>query len=366
MMRALASLALAAFLGATGFAPGPAAAQSVSAVVDAAFEGVDGALVGGLPIYRTIGAALAAAPAQNPAPHVIHIRAGRYREKLTVDKPHVHFRGDGRDVTVLTYDAAAGLPAPGGGTWGTRGSYTLRIAAPDFRLENMTVENGFDYPANAAKPDTDPTKIQGAQAVAVLTDEGSDRAVFRDCKLSGYQDTLFANSGRQYYHRCTILGHVDFIFGAGQAVFHETEIVSRDRGSETNNGYIAAPSTLLAQPYGFLFLDCRLRKESAGMAPASVALARPWHPSGNPQAVGSAVFVNCHMDDHIGARGWERMGSTLADGSRIWWEPEQSRFFEYGSTGPGAIVSPTRRVLTDEQAAYYTAEQVLRGWTPPR
>ena len=40
-----------------------------------------------------------------------------------------------------------------------------------------------------------------------------------------------------------IAGSVDFIFGAGQAVFDECEIVSRDRGSRTNNGYVTAPST---------------------------------------------------------------------------------------------------------------------------
>jgi hypothetical protein len=132
---------------------------------------------------------------------------------------------------VLTYDAASGPPTPGGGTDGTRGSFTLRIVAPDFRLENMTVENGFDYPANAAKSAEDPTRLRDPQAVALMTDEASDRAVFRNCKISGYQDTLFANAGRQYYHRCTILGHVDFIFGAGRAVFEDSDIVSRDRGA---------------------------------------------------------------------------------------------------------------------------------------
>jgi pectinesterase len=327
-----------------------------AAVVDASYAGDDGALVNRVPTFATIGAALAAAPPASERPHVISVRDGRYYEKLSVDKPNIALVGQSRDGTVLTFDAAAGHPRPDGqGTWGTRGSFTLRITAPDFRLEKMTIENGFDYPANAAKAEDDPTRLQGAQAVAVLTQTGSDRAVFTDCVLSGYQDTLFADAGRSYFHRCTILGHVDFIFGAGQAVFDDSDIVTRDRGSATNNGFIAAPSTLKSQPYGFLFVNSRLRKEHPDIAPGSVTLGRPWRPGGNPQSAGSAVYVNVHMDDHIAERGWDPMAG---------FPPEEARLFEYGSTGPGAIASPARRVLSDAEVEYYTVNQVLRGWNP--
>lgn len=335
-------------------APG-AAGVRYAAVVDARYEGAEGARVEGVPTYRTLGGALDAAPAESPEPHVIYIRDGRYYEKLSVEKPNIHLVGESRDGTVLTYDAAAGHTRPEGGTWGTRGSFTLRVVAPRFRLENMTVENGFDYPANAAKPEDDPTRLQGTQAVALLLAQGSDQAVLTDCRLSGYQDTLFADAGRAYFHRCEILGHVDFIFGAGQVVFDDCDIVSRDRGDAVNNGYIAAPSTLKSQPYGFLFLDSRLRKEHPAMAAGSVALGRPWRPSGNPQSAGSAVYVNVHMDDHIGAQGWDQMAG---------FPPEEARLFEYGSSGPGALASPSRRVLTDSEAEYYTVSQVLRGWDP--
>jgi len=118
-------------------------------------------------------------------------------------------------------------------------------------------------------------------------------------------------------------------------------------------------------PYGFLFVRSRLEKESPAMAPGSVALGRPWHPGGDPQAVASAVFVDCWMDDHIGARGWDRMGmGTDSAGARVWAEPAASRLYEYHSTGPGAVASPTRRQLTDADAARYTAERVLDGWDP--
>ena len=345
------------------FIPTPA---SPSAVVDARHRGPDGAVVDGTPTYRTIGAAVAAMELPVVADafdvYVVAVRNGRYREKLSIDKPNVHLVGESREGTVLTWDVAAGHLSPGGWPYGTRGSWTLRVAAPGFRLERMTVENAFDFMANENKPEGE--RVIGTQAVAVMLDSGSDRAVFRDCRLAGHQDTLFPNAGRAYFHRCEILGSVDFIFGAGRAVFEDCDIVSRDRRSATNNGYVTAPSTPLSQPYGFLFLGGRLRKETPGMAPNSVTLGRPWHPSGRPDAVGSAVFINVWMDDHVGATGWSPMNSTDAAGNRVENQPGDARFWEFGSTGPGAVASPSRRVLAPQQAVEFTIPRVLDGWDP--
>jgi pectinesterase len=337
-----------------------------AAVVDARYAGADGVAVNGVATFRTVAAALAAMSVNGGARAVIAIRNGRYHEKLTIDRPRITLVGESRDGTVLTFDAAAGSPAPLGGTYGTRGSYTLRVVAPDFRAEHLTIENAFDYPTNAAKPDGDRTKLRDAQAVALMLDLGSDRASFDDVAILGHQDTLFPNSGRSYFHRCVVAGSVDFIFGAGRAVFEDCDIVSRDRGSATNNGYITAPSTSIGQPYGFLFFRSRLKKESPAMAKSSVTLGRPWHPFGDPNAHGSAVFVECWMDDHIGEKGWDRMSMIDSTGTRVWWEPSTARFFEYRTTGPGAVASERRRVLTAAEAATYTAASILDGWTPPR
>lgn len=351
------------------FLPMPASASaahapSYGAIVDAHFTGKDGTRVDGVPTYRTIGAALAQLPINGVGRVVIFVRNGRYREKLTVDRPYVTLRGESRDRTILTYDAAAGTPRPEGGTYGTRGSYTLRIVAPGFHAEHLTIENAFDYPANFAKAADDPTRVRDAQAVALMLDMLSDRAVFDDVRITGYQDTLFPNAGRSYFVHCEIAGNVDFIFGAGVAVFDDCDIISRDRGSATNNGYITAPSTPASQPYGFVFVHSRLKKERPSMAPASVTLGRPWHPYGAPGISSSAVFIDCWMDDHIGAKGWDRMSHVDSTGQRIWNEPEDARFFEYGSTGPGGVASPRRRVLSAAQAATYAVDRVLGGWVP--
>jgi pectinesterase len=270
----------------------PNAASPYAAIVDARFTGKDGDSTEGTPHYRSLGAALTGLTANGGPRTVIFIRNGRYHEKLTIDRPRITLLGESRNGTVITFDAAADTPSPGGGTYGTRGSYTLRIVAPDFRAESLTIENAFDYAANAAKPDTDPTKFKNPQAVALMTDFGSDRAAFVNVRVLGHQDTLFTNAGRSYFRDCEIAGHVDFIFGAGQTVFENCDIISLDRGSKSNNGYVTAPSTKADAPYGFLFLRSRLKKESPSMAPATVALGRPWHPYNDTTVNGLSVFVD--------------------------------------------------------------------------
>ncbi|MBN2365237.1 MAG: pectin esterase [Calditrichaeota bacterium] len=342
------------------------AVPSYHTVVDAGYSGTPGKIIDNSPTFATIGEALAAVPEDNESPFIIFIRKGRYHEKLSVDKANITFLGESRDETIISYDASGDSPDPQGGTYGTWGSFTLRITAPDFRAENLTIENGFDYPANAAKLDDDPTKVQNPQAVALMTDAGSDRAVFRNCKIVGYQDTMFANAGRHYFYQCQIMGHVDFIFGAGQAVFHDCDIVSRNRRRKNPTGYVTAASTPIMYPYGFLFVDSRLVKESPEIPDGSVRLGRPWHPAADPSVSGSAVFVRCYMDDHIGPAGYARISSRDSTGKRIWFDLEAgSRFFEYASYGPGAISSPDRPTLNEKAAEWYTPDQVLNGWVPP-
>ena len=330
--------------------PIPAAALArYAAVVDARFTGRDGARVDGAPTFHSIGAALEAAPDSSSAPHVIYVRNGRYHEKLTVDKANITLLGESRDGVVLSFDATADTPDPDGGTYGTGGSFTLRIAAPDFRAEHLTIENAFDFRGNQAKPANDPAKVKNTQAVALHLDRGSDRAAFVDCVISGWQDTLYANAGRAYFKQCIILGNTDFILGAGVAVYDDCDIVSR------GGGYIAAPSTPPLQRYGMVFVGSRLGRESNAVKPNTVALGRPWHPSSNPTVNPSAVFIDCIMDDHIIAEAWTPMGGI---------RPETARFFEYNSHGIGAVKHPARRVLTDDQARQYGIDEVLGGWRP--
>lgn len=355
----IAALSLSACAGA------PARPRSgPDAIVDASFAGQPGSATGGRPTYRTLGEALEASPNFTDTWQIL-IKPGRYVEKLTITQSGVHLLGEDRERTILSFGAYAGQPRTGGaGTWGTNGSATLTVSAKDFSAENLTIENSFDYPGNLARGSSDPAYTRGAQAVALYITGAADRSLFRNVKLLGYQDTLFADVGRARFDKCFITGNVDFIFGAASAWFEECEIVTRSGGRTSRPiGWVTAPSTKINRKYGFVFHRCRLARET-DVPDDSTLLGRPWHPSADPDAIGQSVFIDCWMDAHISSNGWDSMSSTNKSGDKLTFKPEDSRFFELRSSGPGAHVSTQRRQLGEARAAEFTRDKVLDGWKP--
>ena len=120
--------------------------------------------------------------------------------------------------------------------------------------------------------------------------------IFKNCKFLGWQDTLYAKNGRQYFENCYIEGHVDFIFGQAAAVFENCEIHSKA------DGYIAAPMRFAAnEPSGFVFINSKL---TGGNTEKGVFLGRPW------RAFGRTIFLNTEMGAHIRAEGWNNWGNA--------------------------------------------------------
>lgn len=308
-------------------------------------------------VFTSIAAALAAAPARSPKPHRIRIDDGVWREKLVVDKPNIHLLGRGRERSSIRFDAAAGQLDPQGRPWGTWGCASVRVRAPGFFASGLGFLNGFDYLGHLREPQLETIGSNGAQAVALMLDHGSDMARIHDCSIVGHQDTLFADAGRSFFEGCEISGSVDFIFGAGQALFERCNLLSRFRPGKERQGYIAAPSTLSSSAYGLVFHRCRLNHES-GVPAGSVALGRAWRPTrvfpegryGDPEAVGAATFIECEMADHIADNGWDAMKYTAIDGSRVELQPAQARLSEYLNRGPGAKANAERPQLSRQQA----------------
>ncbi|SHO55791.1 pectinesterase family protein [Vibrio quintilis] len=323
--------------------------------------------------FRSVQEAIQHAP-DNQQPYVIYIRNGIYQEKLEVKRPNIHLIGENRDKTVITATTANGtFNKKKGKKFGTTGSRTVNIDATDFSARSLTIENGFDYPANQAKAKDDPTRIKHTQAVALLISRKADRIQFKDVNLKSYQDTFYTKAGRTYVDDSRIMGTVDFIFGHGTALFEDSDIVARYRGDVKPGsplGYITAPSTNIKKQFGLVFKDCRLSKE-AKVPPHSYGLGRPWHPTtrfsdgryADPDAVGHSVFINCQMDNHI--YGWDKMSGKDINKNKIWFYPEDSRFWEFHNTGPGANArDPKRPQLSAEQLIHYTNQEILSGWQP--
>jgi len=304
--------------------------------------------------FATIQAAVDAVPAGNADPVTVAVRPGTYlgQVKIPSDKPFITFAGlgAGPEAVVIADDRANGTLKPDGTPWGTTGSASVTVDGAGFRARNLTFANLFD---EAGHPE-----ITSKQAVAVLT--RADRVEFDRVRFLGNQDTLYVNSSaagviaRAYFRECYVEGDVDFIFGRATAAFDRCRIHSLNRNS-TPNGYVTAPSTDIANPYGLLFQRCMLTSD----APAgTVFLGRPWHPSNDPNAIGQTLIRDSWIGAHIGSLAWSDFGT---------WPWRDARLAEYNNRGPGAIASPDRPQLTDAEAAAYTMAAFLRGadgWRP--
>ncbi|TLM84249.1 pectinesterase family protein [Pseudarthrobacter sp. NamE5] len=312
--------------------------------------------VGSGSAFATVQAAVDAVPAGSTRRTQIRIAPGTYRGTIRVpaNKPRISFIGLGEkpEDVVLVYNNASGTAKPDGtGTFGTGGSASVRIDGPDFMASNLTFSNDFDEAANQ--------DMRNRQAVALFL--AGDRAVLRNVRCLGNQDTLLIDSpargvqSRFFFRDCYVEGDVDFIFGRGTAVFSGCEIRSLDRGSATNNGYVSAGSLNVQIKHGYLFTRCRFVSAAAA---GSVHLGRPWHPSGDVDAIAQVLVRDSWLGAHISGAPWTDM-------SGFSWQ--EARFHEFNNNGPGSRITATRPQLDPALAGEFTLEEYLRGtdgWAP--
>ncbi|HSW07440.1 pectinesterase family protein [Aquabacterium sp.] len=147
-----------------------------------------------------------------------------------------------------------------------------------FQARNLTVDNGHD-------PDRgdSPLQPQARHQAVAFKSEGADRVHLEQVRLLGHQDTLYLTTTaadrtvRSFIHRSLVAGDVDFIFGPTTAYFQSSEIRWVGGRRQLASGYIAAPSTNLGIPYGFVFEECDFTHEGGSLAQAGgVHLARQW------------------------------------------------------------------------------------------
>lgn len=328
------------------------------------------------PCYTSIQSALdAAARTRSDGWITIRVAPGNYHEKPVIARARLRLIGAGKGRTRIHFGAVAQTArAYHRNGWGTPGSATLTIDADEVVVRGMTIENTYDYLANDRLGNDDPAHIGNPQAAAVLIDIHADRVWMRDVAMLGYQDTVFTNGGRTLVQDSLIAGNIDFIFGNGQMLIERSEIRSRPRaqppGPDGFQSFVAAPSTPLSQATGIVFHASRLTRE-AGVPDGAVALARPWHPTtrfadgryADPSAVGMALYIDCTMDRHIHPDRWATMNGTARDGSMSTvFRPQDSRFGESGSRGPGANGKGLAIGWKNERTYAQIRSQFLEGW----
>lgn len=307
--------------------------------------------------FTSLQAAIDAIPENNHQPITLLLRDGLYREKVIVNRNHVHLIGESQANTIITFNGSAKDKAPDGSEKGTFLSYTFLVTGDDVRVENLTIRNDAGDGQNVG------------QAVAVYA--AGDRGVWKKVRLLAHQDTLFCgptmpkvahdalprlvpkgvNSvgdcplvlGRQYFESCWIQGDIDFIFGPYRCWFEKCTLFMNASG-----GYYTAANTPAKSPYGFVFHNCKLGGECP---PAKAWLGRPW------RAFAHTMFIKCEMDECVHPEGFQDWGDNAVT----------TRCGEYGTTGARAVLTtrhPSQARLSDTEAATYTLENVFDGWNP--
>ncbi|ESQ32374.1 hypothetical protein EUTSA_v10003919mg [Eutrema salsugineum] len=291
--------------------------------------------------YKSIDEALKAVPQNNRWPFVIYIKQGIYKENVDVTKKmtHVTFIGDGPTRTKITGNLNFRI-----GKVKTYQTATVAINGDNFTAKNI----GFE---NTAGP-------EGHQAVALRV--SADYAVFHNCQMDGYQDTLYVHAHRQFYRDCTISGTVDFIFGDAKSLFQNCNIVVRKPMGGQSCIVTAQGRTDVRESTGIVLHNCRITGEPAYIPVKAVNkayLGRPW------KVFSRTIVMMTNIDNVIDPAGWLPWDGDFALNTLY--------YAEYQNSGPGS--NQAQRVnwagiknISPRQALKFTPARFLRGnlWIP--
>lgn len=290
---------------------------------------------------KTIAEAFTKAPSNSSVKFLVLITNGTYNLggdgtnpqgillQLPSGKNNVSLIAQSKDKVILQGNPGQGIKNP-----------VLSIEANDLYMENITIEHKDGVVNSGQKPALNPA---------------GDRNVYNGVRLRSKQDTQVTGGNRSFYYKSTIEGDVDFICGGGIHWFEECKLVS------VAAGYIVAPAHSATDRYGYIFNNNTIT------ATTSYYLGRPW------QNAPRTVYLNTTMVNEPNTLGWASMGTVPAI------------FAEYNSVNASGIAVNTANrtnvfnvnnvpqtgnynpVLTKEQAAEYTIENVLSGtdkWNP--
>ena len=134
------------------------------------------------------------------------------------------------------------------------------------------------------------------------------------------------------------------MFGGATAVLDNCELRNVEGGSA-----VAAPNTDIGSAHGIVFLGGSFTAVASVRA-NSVGLGRPWG------ADGAAAYLRVTLGAHVIAEGFVPMSDN---------QPQNARFGEYESEGPGANAARRQSYqLTDSEASGYALSNVLGAWRP--
>ena len=305
-------------------------------VVNSAYDGTDGEQVNGIPTYKTVQAAVNSVDKANTKRVVILVKEGNYNEHLVVSSPYISLIGEDSEKTRIYYD----VKELAGGDMDKRCAVRIESTAHNFTAENLTFENTYNYLGDGTK--------SNESADALSSD--ADNASYINVRILGYQDTLCANKGTQYYYKCYIAGNVDFIYGnEPRALFNDCKLVFRYNANK-NSGYVCAPKTSADAAYGLTFYKCQVLSED-GCSGNKYYLARPWG------ADAYITWIDCYIGKILRANAANPYADMSGNSAKA------ARFYEYGSYGPGYAINANRPQISKKKADEMIKINYL-GWDP--
>lgn len=196
----------------------------------------------------------------------------------------------------------------------------------------------------------------GGQAVALRVN--SDLSAFYNCRMEGYQDTLYVVSNRQFYVSCFITGTVDFIFGNAAVVFQFCDIHARKPNLGQRNMITAQGRTDKNQNTGIVIQRCSIDATAdlkANKSGFPTYLGRPW------KEFSRTVVMQSSISDIIDSEGWFPWDKEFA--------LDTLYYREYQNKGPGSATSKRVKwkgwgvMKSDTEARPFTVPNFINGWT---
>ncbi|XP_074577548.1 putative pectinesterase/pectinesterase inhibitor 28 [Curcuma longa] len=230
---------------------------------------------------KTIAEALLKIPQNSAKIVVIYIKEGVYNEKVEIGRSYTNLMmvGDGPTKTKITGSLNF---IDGVGTFKTA---TVAVVGDGFIAKDLWIENS----AGAAKH----------QAVALRVQ--SDKSVFYNVRLDGYQDTLYVHTKRQFYRECTITGTIDFIFGDSASVFQNCLILARKPLDNQQNIVTAQGRKDRRSTGGIILHNCTISADPEYYPfrnKLPTFLGRPW------KEYSRTFVMQSQLDDLINPKGW--------------------------------------------------------------
>lgn len=284
--------------------------------------------------YESIMKAVKALSTTTTAKQTIYIKKGEYKEQVVIPLLRSPLTIYGETSTPLTYTGnTVNIIHSAGQSDGLNNDQTgtLRVLTPNFSLYNVNVYN---------------QKGRGTQAVALSAQK--ENQGYYGVSIIGYQDTLLAQKGAQFYAKSYIEGAVDFMFGDARAVFHDCDI-----GVSAGGGYILANARNTSDLTSLFLVDkCRINAaEKHSVEEKTVYLGRPWGTHS------TALVQRTDLGKIINPKGWSEWSKTDQ-------HTDNAILAELDNTGEGA--SGERASFAKKLRSYVPFETVLgpsyRDW----